>query len=173
MFYFFIYILSKRPKQKFQHHLLQGPRIWLYFTFFSLIWILCIVSQRKQSFKNPEADKWPCEFSLSTPSLSCFPLSCLTLSSSPSVWPLFFRAQMALVEKCIFHNFAIFPVTIQTFSLRGEISAVASKVWIKETFMVVMTVKVKFRLPESLKQRRDWSPHHLHLIWVVSKLFWK
>lgn len=167
MFYFFIYFLSKWPKQKFQHHLLQCPCTWLYFMFFSLIWRLSIVSRRKQLYKNPEADKWPCECPLNTllyPA-SLFPaLLCL-----PAPGPDHFFSG----PKCIFHNFAIFPVTIWTFSLRSEISAVASEIWIKEAFMVVMTVKVKFRLPESLKQRRDWSPHHLHLSWVVSKLFWK
>lgn len=127
----------------------------------------------ENSHKNFEAVKWLCGFSLDMPFPPCSPHPCFTPSSSPGVWQLFsilrwLSWNMYLSLLCYLSSYCS-----NFFSLPGEISVVASEVWIKGAFMVVMTVKVKFRLLEGLKQRSNWSPHHLHLIWVVNKLFWK
>lgn len=93
-----------------------------------------------------------------------FPSSLFNPFSSPSVWQLFSILRWLGWNMYLLWLFYLSSYCSSFFSLPGEISVMESEVWIKGTFIMVTTLKVKFRPLEHLKQRNDWNPHHLHLI---------
>jgi hypothetical protein len=93
-----------------------------------------VVLQRKWSYKNLGADSWLCGFLLHT-----FPVP------QPQPLAAFLSPQLTAVESVTFLTLISLSTAAHLFLRLGETLVMKRTMWIKETFMVVVTDEVMFR----------------------------